>query len=172
MPAPGSCTNSNCNPTTATACITPPSPPASCAFITTTGCPPAQPIACTGSYVGYCCSNASLCSAPTTISTTAFAGCPPGHVNTALGCIPIQGTAFIDAILRWGVGIGGGIAFLLMVYAGFLTVTSGGDPKRVAAGRELLTAAVSGLILIVLSVILLNFLGINILNLGNLGFSP
>src|SRR3989344_59978 len=40
VPAPGSCTNSNCNPTTATACITPPSPPASCAFITTTVRPP------------------------------------------------------------------------------------------------------------------------------------
>jgi len=96
---------------------------------------------------------------------------PRGGISTALGCIPIESRPFINAIITWGVGIGAGIAFLLIVYAGFLIVTSGGDPKRVAAGRELLTASLAGLVLIVLSVIILNFIGVNILNLGSLGFN-
>jgi hypothetical protein len=46
------------------------------------------------------------------------------------------------------VGFGGGIAFILMVYAGFMIMTSSGDPKRLTAGKELLTAAIAILRLI------------------------
>ncbi|MBI2587191.1 hypothetical protein HYW29_00025 [Candidatus Amesbacteria bacterium] len=67
--------------------------------------------------------------------------------------------------------VGGGIAFLLIVYAGIQMATASGDPKRVKASQELLTAALGGLILIVLSLVLLNFVGVKILNLGGLGFN-
>ncbi len=91
-------------------------------------------------------------------------------VNTAIGCLmagdPKQ---LVSQLLGWGVGVGGGIAFLMIVLAGFQMATAGGDPKRVQAARELLMSALSGLILIVLSVVLLNFIGVKILNLP--GFS-
>lgn len=93
------------------------------------------------------------------------------RVLTALGCLPLKGKEFVNAVLPWAVGIAGGIALVMIGYSGFILVTSGGDPKRVQAGRELLTASISGLILIALSVILLNFIGIKILNLGGLGFN-
>lgn len=48
--------------------------------------------------------------------------------------------------------------------------TAAGDPKRVKASQELLTAALGGLVLIVFSVILLNFIGVRIFHLENLGF--
>lgn len=92
-------------------------------------------------------------------------------VNSAIGCLAAgDPKLFISQLLGWGVGIGGGIAFLLIVYAGFMIATAAGDPKRVQAGRELLMSAIGGLILIVLSVLLLNFIGVNILGLNNLGF--
>lgn len=119
-----------------------------------------------------CLNNCALANPGTTGSPFCPVGSNPrGGVSTALGCIPVEGREFFNSILRWGTAVGAGIAFLLIVYAGFLMVTSGGDPKRVAAGRELLTAALGGLILIALSVVLLNFIGLNILNLGNLGFN-
>ena len=94
-------------------------------------------------------------------------------VNTAIGCLmagdPKQ---FISQLLGWGVGVGGGIAFLLIVYAGFQMATAGGDPKRVQAAKELLTSALAGLILIVLSVVLLNFIGVKILNLPGFAGNP
>lgn len=73
--------------------------------------------------------------------------------------------------MRWAVGIGGGIAFLLIVYAGFMIMTSAGNPERLKAGQELLTSALSGLILLIFSVFVLRFIGIDILGLGAFGFS-
>jgi len=69
------------------------------------------------------------------------------------------------------VGIGGGIAFLLIVYSGIQMVMASGDPKRIKASQELLTAALSGLALIALSVVLLNLIGVTVLSLQGLGFN-
>ena len=58
----------------------------------------------------------------------------------------------------------------MIVYAGFQMATAAGDPKRVKASQELLTAALGGLILIVISIALLNFLGVTVLGLDLFGF--
>jgi hypothetical protein len=95
-------------------------------------------------------------------------------ISTAIGCIPILnndgGTAFMAFVLRWAVGIGGGIAFLLILYAGFMLMTSTGNPERIKAGQELLTSAIGGLLLLIFSVFILKFIGIDILGLGTFGF--
>lgn len=93
-------------------------------------------------------------------------------INTAIGCIHALGnqSQFLGEILRWAVGIGGGIAFLLMIYAGFMIMTSAGNPDRLKAGQELLTSAISGLILLIFSVFVLKFIGIDILGLNQFGF--
>jgi len=87
-------------------------------------------------------------------------------INTAIGCIPISDTnAFIGFILRWAIGIGGGIAFLLIVYAGFMIMSSSGNPERLKAGQELLTSAIAGLIMLIFSVFILRVIGVDILGL-------
>ncbi len=93
-------------------------------------------------------------------------------LNTAIGCIPILTTkeAFLSFILKWAVGIGGGIAFLLIIYAGFMIMTSAGNPERLKAGQELLTSAISGLILLIFSVVILKIIGVDILGLCKFGF--
>jgi hypothetical protein len=68
------------------------------------------------------------------------------------------------------VGIGSGIAFLLIVYAGFLIMTAAGNPERLKAGQELMTSAISGLILLVFSIFVLKFIGVDILGLCKFGF--
>ncbi|PIZ48042.1 hypothetical protein COY29_04345, partial [Candidatus Woesebacteria bacterium CG_4_10_14_0_2_um_filter_39_14] len=73
-------------------------------------------------------------------------------------------------VLKWAVGIGGGIAFLLIIYAGFMIMTSAGNPERLKAGQELLTSAISGLILLIFSVVILKIIGVDILGLGRWGF--
>ncbi|MBI1863678.1 hypothetical protein HYS03_00480, partial [Candidatus Woesebacteria bacterium] len=60
-------------------------------------------------------------------------------------------------------GLGGGIATLLIIYAGFIMTTSTGDPKRLQAGKELLGAAIGGLMLLIFAVFVLRLLGVNIL---------
>lgn len=99
-------------------------------------------------------------------------GCSSNSFDTAIGCINVLGgpSAFLGDLLKWAVGIGGGIAFLLIVYAGFLIMTAAGNPERLKAGQELITSAIFGLILLVFSVFVLKFIGIDILGLCNFGF--
>ncbi len=100
--------------------------------------------------------------------------CENTEIYTAIGCVPVlnndNGTSLMAFILRWAVGIGGGIAFLLIIYGGFMVMSSGGNPERLKAGQELLTSAISGLILLIFSVFILKFIGIDILGLGAFGF--
>lgn len=87
-------------------------------------------------------------------------------VNTALGCIPItKPNDMVTFILRWALGIAGGIAILLVIAAGFIIITSSGDPKKVQGGKELLTAAIAGLVLIIFSTFILRIIGVNILGI-------
>ncbi|OGM13139.1 hypothetical protein A2V80_03440 [Candidatus Woesebacteria bacterium RBG_16_39_8b] len=72
-------------------------------------------------------------------------------------------------ILRWGIGIAGGIAFILIIVAAFQITTSSGDPKKLQAGRELLTSAIAGLVLLILSALILRIIGVNILNIPGFG---
>lgn len=85
-------------------------------------------------------------------------------IRTAIGCVPIEDPNDIAGFfLGWGLGIAGGIATLLIIVAAFIMITSAGDPKRTQAGKELLTAAISGLVLIIFSIFILRLIGITIL---------
>lgn len=122
------------------------------------------------------CSN--TCSAPVVYPTAqpipSGLSCGDGEtgINTAIGCVHVLGTpeAFLGDVLKWAVGIGGGIAFLLILYAGFMIMTSAGNPERLKAGQELLTSAISGLILLIFSIFILKFIGVDILGLCKFGF--
>lgn len=98
-------------------------------------------------------------------------GCGNESINTAIGCVPVGNTTvFMGWILGWAIGLGGGIAFLLIVYASFMIMTSQGVPDRLKAGQELLTSAISGLVMLIFSVFILKFIGIDILGIGEFGF--
>lgn len=92
-------------------------------------------------------------------------------IETAIGCISVLGdqNAYLADILRWAVGVGGGIAFLLIVYAGFMIMSSAGSPDRLKAGQELMTSAISGIVLLVLSVFVLRVIGVDILKIPGFG---
>jgi hypothetical protein len=98
--------------------------------------------------------------------------CQGGGINTAIGCLQVLGgqDQFLGAILKWAVGVGSGVAFLLILYSGFMIMSATGSPDRLKAGQELLTSALSGLILLVFSIFILKFIGIDILGLGAFGF--
>lgn len=91
-------------------------------------------------------------------------------IETAIGCIHVLSSpeAFAGDLLKWGVGVGGGIAFLLIIYAGFMIMSSSGNPDRLKAGQELMTSAISGIVLLVLSVFILNSIGVKILKIPGL----
>ena len=128
----------------------------------------------------YCCDTVAECQqiiqGNTTVTNNLVGQTDPrcpnnsNGIDTAVGCIPFTNTNdFTGRIFKWALGIGGGIAFLLIVYGGFLVMTSTGNPDRLEEGKGVITAAISGLILLIFSVFILKFLGVNILGLP--GFS-
>ena len=86
-------------------------------------------------------------------------------VDTALGCIPIQMDKFITWLLPTLFGIGGGIAFLLMIYGFILMTTSNGDPKVVQGAKETITSAVIGLLVCIFAIFILRLITIDILKI-------
>lgn len=92
--------------------------------------------------------------------------CQNNEINTAIGCISISDIdRFVSQSLVWSLGIAGGIFLVLSIYAGLLIMTSQGDPRKYKLGNEILLSAVAGLIMLVFSVFLLRFLGVDILKI-------
>lgn len=86
-------------------------------------------------------------------------------VKTAIGCIPTDPEALVAFILQFAIGIGGGIALLLIVWGAFQIITSGGTPEKLNNGKEIIVSAVSGLLMIIFSIFLLGFIGVDILQI-------
>lgn len=91
--------------------------------------------------------------------------CGEHAIATGLGCIPTQPTAFAGWFLGWAIGLAGGIAFLLILFGGFRVITSAGDPEKLQGGKDLITASVAGLLVIIFSLFLLRIIGFGILQL-------
>ena len=88
-------------------------------------------------------------------------------VKTAIGCIPFQNTNnLIAALLRWGVGILGGIAFLMLLIGSFLVMSSQGDSKKLTGGKQLITATVSAVLFLIFSIFIIRLISSSILGLG------
>lgn len=134
-----------------------------------------KPVTVEGGECGFrCYVTNEVAPTPKINSTLTAIACGPNNtgIQTAIGCIPVLGSTddFLGVLLKWAVGVGGGIAFMLMLYAGFMIMTAQGSPERMKAGQELLTSAIAGLILLIFSVFILNFIGVDILGLDNFGF--
>lgn len=92
-----------------------------------------------------------------------------GKIFTAIGCIPVTGTPeFAKWILGWALGIGGGISLMLIIVSSFQIISSSGNPEKVQAGKELLTSAIAGLIMLIFSIFILKVIGVDILKLPGL----
>ena len=98
-------------------------------------------------------------------------GCMGGNnaTWTAFGCIHTDPQQFIGEMLRIGIGIGGGLAFLLILFGGFQILTSAGNPEQLNGGRELVSSAITGLLLIIFSIFLLRLIGYNIFGIPGFG---
>lgn len=95
----------------------------------------------------------------------AAAGACGGGVTTALGDIPATPEGLACWVLDSGIKIAGGVAFLLMLYGGFLFLTSAGDPNKLQEATDVIMSAIAGLLMIIFSIFLLKLIGVQILGL-------
>lgn len=93
-----------------------------------------------------------------------------GSVKTGLGInIGTDLDSFIKAVFSFLLGFAGGIAILLIMVSGYRIATSQGDAEVLKNAREQITAAVVGLIFVVFSLVILQIIGVNILNIPGFG---
>jgi hypothetical protein len=90
-------------------------------------------------------------------------------INTAIGCLGATTEELFPMLFSIALGIGGGIAFLMLIIGGIQIQISAGDPKRMQQGREIIEGAIIGLLLIILAFVILRIIGVDILGIP--GFS-
>lgn len=123
---------------------------------------------CPSSLVEQCKKDNKLCREGKCVDVISSAGesCDNNKgVKTAIGCIHTDPAGLVRDILKFSVGIGGGIAFLLMLIGAFQMIISAGDPEALKAGQERFRDAIIGLLFIIFSVFLMKILGVDILGL-------
>ena len=60
-------------------------------------------------------------------------------------------------IAKWILGIVGAVALLFLVYGGFTLILSGGNEDRVRQGKEILTGAIIGLVIVFTAYLIIQF---------------
>jgi len=88
---------------------------------------------------------------------------------TVFGCLPHDPSAFAAFILRFSLGIGGGIAFLASILGGFYLLTSAGNPGRINQGKKIIFYSGLGLLIIIFSIFILQLVGVQILGIPGFG---
>lgn len=97
--------------------------------------------------------------------------CPnPNSAATAIGCVPYQLSDFIDFLIKFGLGIGGGVALLMMIIGGYEILTNPAGPEEIQEGKKLITNAVIGLLLMLFSISILHIIGGGVLGISNLPY--
>lgn len=100
--------------------------------------------------------------------------CPRGEVdngtckefNSGLGFfLPTDPGKFISVIFGIVLSLSGGIATLLIIISGYRLMASQGNPEKMQAARDQLTAAIVGLLFIIFSIVILQTLGVDILHI-------
>lgn len=89
-------------------------------------------------------------------------------VNTALGGIGTTPQEFIKTIFQFILVLAAFGAIIIIIYSGYILITSAGNKERIAAARETITSAVVGLLFIIFSIVILEIIGVDILRIPDL----
>lgn len=92
-----------------------------------------------------------------------------GGIWTAVGCIAQSPQALVGKLINIGIGISGGIALIIILASAFSLTVSQGDVKKTSDAKEWLTAAIIGLLFIIFSVSILEFIGESVLRIPGFG---
>lgn len=108
------------------------------------------------------------------VSCATSAGAPGAEdeqagIWTAIGCIKRDPTSIMQRFISLGLGIGGGVSLIMTLAGGFILTTSQGDPKRTGQAKEMITNAIIGLIFVIFSVTILQFIGYTVFRLPGFG---
>lgn len=88
---------------------------------------------------------------------------------TAIGCIPTNPESIIQVVIQLGLTIGGAIVLIMILVGSFMLSVSQGDPNKTKEAKEMITSAIIGLLFVIFSITILQFIGVNILHIPGFG---
>lgn len=101
------------------------------------------------------------------LECTALGG---GGTWTAVGCFYNDLSKTIsEKIFGWALGLAGGVALLCIIYASIRMQLSSGNPEKVQHAQEMITSCITGLIMIIFSILILRIIGVDILRIPGFG---
>lgn len=89
--------------------------------------------------------------------------------NTAIGEFSTSPEKFAQSVLQLFLGLAGGILIVLIMLNGYKFMTSQGDPEKIKDARDGIIAAISGVLLIIFSLAILQIITADILKLPGFG---
>ncbi len=93
--------------------------------------------------------------------------CP--SIKSAIGDIEVIPERFVGSVFQFVLTIATFGAIILIIYSGYLFMMSSGDKEKLAGARETITSAIVGLLFIILSFIILEIIGFDILRIPGFG---
>jgi len=118
-------------------------------------------------------SDYAICESNLNHETTAYSSCiscfNKKGIWTAIGCIDQKPKTMVSKLMTIGVGTLGGVFLLRVLAAAFILTTSQGDVKKTSEGKQMITEAVIGVLFILFSVTILQFIGADILKIPGFG---
>lgn len=90
-------------------------------------------------------------------------------VWTAIGCVKKDPVDIVQNLIKLGLGMGGGVALIMILASGFMFSVSQGDATKTGQAKEMLTSAIIGLLFIIFSVTILQFIGYSVLRIPGFG---
>lgn len=88
---------------------------------------------------------------------------------TAVGCIPSKPESVINVVITIGLALGGGVVLIMILVGSFMLSVSQGDPNKTKEAKEIITSAIIGLLFVIFSVTMLQFIGVSVLHIPGFG---
>lgn len=87
------------------------------------------------------------------------------YINTAIGKIYTTPQGFIISIFRLVLTLAAFGSVIIIIYAGYSFILARGDKEKISGARETITSAILGLLFIVLSIVILQIIGVDVLQI-------
>lgn len=92
------------------------------------------------------------------------------EADSAIGGISTDPVGFIKKLFAVLLSLAGGVVVIMLILSGYKLMMSSGNPEKVKEAQESITSAIVGLLFIIFSLVILQFIGVDLLHLP--GFKP
>ncbi len=93
----------------------------------------------------------------------------PGCIETDVGCVRTDVNVFVSQYYKYGLGIIGGFAVLMIIFGSYQILVSHGNPKILNDGKNIIGYALAGLLLAIFGYLFVEVILVDILHIPGFG---